>query len=63
MKTCHRFIRIKTGHERHIQSVLSHATRHPDRPAGKYSAKQSVDAKRAMARALNVHLARCRECG
>ncbi|MFE4664583.1 hypothetical protein ACFRI7_32250 [Streptomyces sp. NPDC056716] len=63
MKTCHRFTRIKTGHERHIQILLSHAARHPDRPTGRASAKRAVGAKYAMARALNLHFDRCRECG
>ncbi|MGW4200957.1 hypothetical protein [Streptomyces sp. NPDC004726] len=63
MKTCHRFTRIRAGHERDIQSLLNHAERHPDRISGKVSTKQAAGAKQAMARALSRHFERCRECG
>jgi hypothetical protein len=63
MKTCHRFARIQAGHQRDIQGLLNHAARHPDQVSGKVSAKRATGAKYAMARALNRHLERCRECG
>ncbi|MFI1829529.1 hypothetical protein ACH41E_24255 [Streptomyces sp. NPDC020412] len=63
MKTCHRFTRIKSDHERDIQGLLNHAALHPNRVSGKVSAKQAIGAKYAMARALSRHFERCRECG
>ncbi|AZK97083.1 MULTISPECIES: hypothetical protein [Streptomyces] len=63
MKTCHRFTRIRAGHERDIQGLLNHAERHPNQVSGKVSAKRAIGAKHAMARALSRHFERCRECG
>ncbi|MEU8482337.1 hypothetical protein [Streptomyces sp. NPDC048641] len=63
MKTCHRFDRIKAGFETDVRFLRGHAERHLGSPAAKTSAKNAVSVKRNMARALNTHLARCRECG
>ncbi|MFF3640426.1 hypothetical protein [Streptomyces sp. NPDC002564] len=63
MKTCHRFDRIKAGFEKDVSFLRGHAERHLGSPAAKTSAKNAVSVKRNMARALNTHLARCRECG
>ncbi|MFI1890267.1 hypothetical protein [Streptomyces jumonjinensis] len=63
MKTCHRFARIRAGHERDIQGLLNHAALYPERTSGKVSSTRAAGAKYAMARALSRHFERCRECG
>ncbi|MFF8958684.1 hypothetical protein [Streptomyces sp. NPDC014894] len=63
MKTCQRFSRIKSGYEQDITFLRSHSERHEGKPSAKASAKHAAGAKRAMARALNRHYERCRECG
>ncbi|MEU5898725.1 hypothetical protein [Streptomyces venezuelae] len=63
MKTCLRFDRIKAGFEKDVLFLRGHAERHVGSPAARTSAKHAISVKRNMARALNTHLARCRECG
>ncbi|TCR22956.1 hypothetical protein [Streptomyces sp. BK205] len=59
MKACRRFATIKADFERDVSFLRGHAERHQ----GSASAKSAVSVKRNMARALNTHLDRCRECG
>ncbi|MFF2508766.1 hypothetical protein ACFVTY_36180 [Streptomyces sp. NPDC058067] len=63
MKTCHRFATIKADFERDVSFLRGHAERHQGSAPAKTSAKHAVSVKRNMARALNMHLDRCRECG
>ncbi|MGV9789015.1 hypothetical protein [Streptomyces sp. NPDC003435] len=63
MKTCTRFTTLRAEYEREIKFMLAHSARHEGRPAAKSSAKQAVSTKARMARALNVHVGRCPECG
>ncbi|MFJ2812179.1 hypothetical protein [Streptomyces sp. NPDC087294] len=63
MKTCHRFASIKAEFERDVSFLRGHAELHRGSASAKTSAKNAVSVKRNMARALNTHLDRCRECG
>ncbi|MFG3293444.1 hypothetical protein ACGF3G_32165 [Streptomyces sp. NPDC048179] len=63
MKTCRRFATIKADFERDVSFRRGHAERHQGSTPSKTSAKNAVSVKRNMARALNTHLDRCRECG
>ncbi|WP_327352797.1 hypothetical protein [Streptomyces sp. NBC_01304] len=63
MKTCHRFASIKAEFERDVRFLRGHAERHQGSAPAKTSWKNAVSVKRNMARALNTHLSRCRECG
>ncbi|MGI5457589.1 hypothetical protein ACQEWB_31355 [Streptomyces sp. CA-249302] len=63
MKTCRRFTTIKADFERDVSFLRGHAERHQGSAPAKTSAKNAVSVKRNMARALNTHLDRCRECG
>ena len=63
MKACRRFATIKAGFERDARFLRGHAERHQGSAPAKTSAKNAVSVKRNMARALNTHLDRCRECG
>ncbi|MGW2720411.1 hypothetical protein [Streptomyces sp. NPDC001492] len=63
MKTCHRFATIKADFERDARFLRGYAERHEGSALAKTSAKNAVSVKRNMARALNTHLDRCRECG
>ncbi|WP_216586402.1 hypothetical protein [Streptomyces brasiliscabiei] len=63
MKTCRRFATIKADFERDVSFLRGHAERHQGSASAKSSAKSAVSMKRNMARALNTHLDRCRECG
>ncbi|MFI9829683.1 hypothetical protein ACIHIX_18560 [Streptomyces sp. NPDC051913] len=63
MKTCRRFATIKADFERDVIFLRGHAERHQGSAPAKTSAKNAVSVKRNMARALNTHLDRCRECG
>ncbi|MFC7908324.1 hypothetical protein [Streptomyces nigra] len=63
MKTCHRFATIKADFERDARFLRGHAEHHKGSAPAKTSAKNAVSVKRNMARALNTHLDRCRECG
>ncbi|MFD9817433.1 hypothetical protein [Streptomyces violascens] len=61
MKTCQRFTRIQSGFERDIHFLSKPSV--PGSPGARVNAKTAVTVKRNMARALNRHFDRCRECG
>ncbi|AZP17849.1 hypothetical protein EJC51_18130 [Streptomyces aquilus] len=63
MKACRRFAAIRAEFERDVSFLRGHAERHQGSAPAKTSAKNAVSVKRNMARALNTHLDRCRECG
>ncbi|MFC8202213.1 hypothetical protein ACFUTV_43575 [Streptomyces sp. NPDC057298] len=58
MKTYQRFARMKTGFAQDNRFLRGHAKRHQGAAPAKTSAKNTVLAKRNMARALNRHLDR-----
>lgn len=63
MKACRRLATIKADFERDVSFLRVHAERHQGSAPAQTSAKSAVSVKRNMARALNTHLDRCRECG
>ncbi|MFE8910982.1 hypothetical protein [Streptomyces globisporus] len=63
MKTCRRFMTVRTEFEREISFMLAHSQRYEGRPSAKSSAKRAASTKQQMARALATHVGRCPECG
>ncbi|MFF4215280.1 MULTISPECIES: hypothetical protein [Streptomyces] len=63
MHHCHRFRTIRTAFEREIAGYELRAERAVNSPMGRSCHSSAQTTRHAMARALNRHLGRCRECG
>jgi hypothetical protein len=63
VRTCQRFARIKADFEQDIAFLLNHSQRHQGETSAKVSHTTALGARQRMAKALNRHLAHCRECG
>ncbi|RZD82224.1 hypothetical protein [Streptomyces albidoflavus] len=61
MRTCYRFGKLREEYEREIGFIL--ARQHGDGAVARFSVKQAAGMRQSMARALNRHVGRCRECG
>ncbi len=63
MRNCYRFAKRHEEYQREIDFMLARAMQHGSGAVARSSAKQAAGMRQSMARALNLHVGHCRECG